>query len=73
MIPQRSNVDLPRTVAFDNLTIERSSCVRLIGITTDNNLSFEVHANDLCKKLVFSVHFDADLARFVQREKKKFD
>ena len=38
-----------KSIAIGNKTIESSKSVKLLGLTIDNKLNFEIHINNICK------------------------
>ncbi len=51
-----SNVPLPDFIEIESQQIERSSNVKLLGITVDDKLKFDIHINALCKKAVCQIN-----------------
>ncbi len=45
-----SKTPLPDHIEIENTTIERSTDVKLLGITVDDKLKFDLHINSLCRK-----------------------
>ena len=44
------NRNIPVEITVRNVTIKSTNSVELLGITIDNNLSFDLHINQLCSK-----------------------
>ena len=60
----------------ENLEIQVSNCyirnedsVKLLGIPVNNNLNFDYHANQLCKKASKKLHALARVAKYVDINK----
>ena len=54
-----------------NETISSSSKEKLLGVTIDNNLSFEQHVEDLCKKANQKINALARIAYYMNLEQRK--
>ena len=62
----------------ENLEIQVSNCyirnedsVKLLGIPINNNLNFDYHANQLCKKTSKKLHALARVAKYVDINKRR--
>ena len=62
----------------ENLEIQVSNCyirnedsVKLLGIHTNNNLNFDYHVNQLCKKASKKLHAFARIAKYMDINKRR--
>ena len=62
----------------ENLEIKHSSCsirnedsVKLLGIQINNNLNFDYHVNQLCKKPSKKLHALTRVAKYMDRNKQR--
>ena len=67
MILSIDNNDISITV--DGYEIKNTSHEKLLGVTIDNKLSFNVHASNLCKKPRQKLHALARVSRYMKKNK----
>ena len=53
-----------------DFSIENSDCEKLLGIKTDNKLTFDYHASDMCKKANRKINALARIAPFININKR---
>ena len=51
--------------------IENSDCEKLLGVKTDNKLTFDCHVSDICKKANRKINALARIAPFINKYKQK--
>ena len=59
-----------KSIIIKNSSIERSSKETFLGITVDNNFTFEKHINELCKKDNEKLDALARCAKYMSTEKR---
>ena len=58
-------------INLDGYEIKNSSHEKLLGVTIDNKLSFNVHISNLCKKAGQKLHALARISRYMNRNQKR--
>ena len=43
--------NLPDTIGYDNIVINRESKIKYLGLTLNEHLSWDIHTNEICNKL----------------------
>ena len=69
MILSVKNNDI--TINVDGYEIKNSSHEKLLGVTIDNKLSFNVHISNLCKKAGQKLHALPRISRYMNRNLKR--
>ena len=59
------------TVKIKNVQIKNSQSEKLLGITIDNDLNFEDHINNICRKASVKVSALSRIAPYVDLPKRK--
>ena len=68
-----SDEELPSCLVLDTestVTIERQSHVKLLGVTIDDKLKFDLHVNNLCKKASKQVNILSRFKRIFKKDEK---
>ena len=62
---------LPNQIDFLNQHIKRTSHIKFLGITLDENLTFNLHVNELCNKLKRLFHIFYNIRDYLSKENIK--
>ena len=60
-----------KSINIKSSVIEGSSSKKILGITIDNNFTFEKHINEICKKGNLKLHALTRCAKFMSTEKRR--
>ena len=60
--------NLPTQIEFLNTKIQRSSQIKFLGLTLDENLSWEYHINNVCNKLKSLFHIFYNIREYLRNQ-----
>ena len=64
----RRIIDLPNSISYLNQKLNRVSYIKFLGVTLDENLSFNLHINEVCNKLKNLFHVFYSIRGFLSKE-----
>ena len=64
----RRIIDLPNSISYLNQKLNRVSHIKFLGVTLDENLSFNLHINEVCNKLKNLFHVFYSIRGFLSKE-----
>ena len=56
---------------IDHIQIENNTSDKLLGVTIDSDLKFDIHVNDLCKKAIQKLNALARISGYMDSSKKR--
>ena len=59
------------SISVDGYQIKNSSHEKLLGVTIDNKLSFNVHVSNLCKKASQKLHALSRISRYMDKDRRR--
>ena len=69
--PKKVINNIPDSIGFLNHKIDRVSSIKFLGIILDENLSFDLHINDVCSKLKRLFHVFYSIRGFLSKDNIK--
>lgn len=64
VITKRNLQNTPATLSINNMTIKSKDSVELLGVTTDDKLTYKKHINKLCRWTSWQLNAIFRLKRF---------
>ena len=62
------SLNLPNHIEFQNKLLKRSSQIKFLGLTIEENLTWNLHINDICNKLKRLFHIFYNIRDFLTKE-----
>ena len=53
--PRQRKLNINLCLRYDNQTLIQKQCIKFLGVYIDENLSWKIHINNICKKIAKSV------------------
>ena len=69
--PHKKIHNIPDSIDFLNQKIERTSSIKFLGMILDENLTFDLHINEVCNKLKSLFHVFYGIRNFLSKENIK--
>jgi hypothetical protein len=71
IVVSKKKCDAPVSFKIGDITIQSEDCVKLLGVTVDSSLNFNVHLRNLCIKISRQINVLSRIAKYLTLEGRK--